>query len=87
MWVHIYKSQAYITKFRTNQRKTSESIGHSAIFSAWEVSKHEVFSGPYFPVFGLNTGKYGPGKTPYLDNFHAVFATKKTIKDYFLWIL
>ena len=19
-----------------------------------------VFSGPYFPVFGLNTGKYGP---------------------------
>ena len=30
------------------------------------------FSGPYFPVFGLNTGKYGPEKTPYLDTFHAV---------------
>ena len=30
------------------------------------------FSGPYFPVFGLNTGKYGPEKTPYLDHFHAV---------------
>ena len=43
------------------------------------------FSGPHFPVFGLNTeiyrvntvlqsntGKYGPEKTPYLDTFHAV---------------
>ena len=39
------------------------------------------FSGPYFPVFGLNTetygvspntGKYGPEKTPYLDTFHAM---------------
>ena len=31
-----------------------------------------VFSGPYFPVFSPDTGKYGPEKTPYLDNFHAV---------------
>ena len=30
------------------------------------------FSGPYFPVFGLNTGKYGPEKTPYLDTFYTV---------------
>ena len=30
------------------------------------------FSGPYFPVFSPNTGKYGPEKTPYLDTFHAV---------------
>ena len=46
-----------------------------------EVSKYGVFSGPYFPVFGLNTGifvfspnagKYGPENTPYLDTFHAV---------------
>ena len=36
------------------------------------------FYGPYFPVFGLNTGifspntgKYGPEKTLYLDTFHA----------------
>ena len=26
----------------------------------------------YFPVFGLNTGKNGPEKTPYLGTFHAV---------------
>ena len=35
------------------------------------------FSGPYFPAFGLNTGKYGPEKTPYLDTFHAVFGKAK----------
>ena len=45
--------------------------------AAYKVSKYRVFSGPYFPVFGLNTevpntGKYGPEKTPYLDTFHAV---------------
>ena len=28
-------------------------------------------SGPYFPAFGLNTGKYGPEIPPYLDTFHA----------------
>ena len=55
---------------------------------AWKVSKYGVFSGPYFPTFGLNTerywdtpylsvfrpnvGKHGPDKTPYLNTFHAV---------------
>ena len=27
-------------------------------FILWKVSKHGVFSGPYFPAFGLNTEKY-----------------------------
>ena len=27
-----------------------------------------------FTVFSPNKGKYTPEKTPYLDNFHAVFA-------------
>ena len=54
--------------------------------TAWKVSKYGIISGPYFPVFGLNTeiyeantsvfspnaGKYGPEITPYLDTFHAV---------------
>ena len=34
--------------------------------------KYGIFSGPYFPVFELNTGKYGPEKTQYLDSFHTV---------------
>ena len=28
---------------------------------------------PFFPVFGLNTGKYGPEKTLHLGTFHAVY--------------
>ena len=32
-----------------------------------------IIFGPYFPVFGLNTGEYGPEITPYLDTFHAMF--------------
>ena len=32
---------------------------------------HGVISGPYFPVFSPNTGKYGPETIPYLDTFHA----------------
>ena len=36
------------------------------------MSKYEVFFGRYFPVFGLNTGKYGPENTSYLDTFHIV---------------
>ena len=42
------------------------------LITAWKVSKYGVISGPYFPVFELNTGKYGPEITPYFDTFHAV---------------
>ena len=41
-------------------------------YAVWKVSKCEVLSGLYFHVFGLNTGKYGPEKAPYLDIFHTV---------------
>ena len=40
--------------------------------AAWKVTKYGIFFGPYFLVFGLNTGKYGPEKIPHLDTFHAV---------------
>ena len=43
-------------------------------YTAWKVSKNEVFSGLFSSVFGLNTGKYEPEKTPYLDTFHVVNA-------------
>ena len=63
-------------------------------FCLSKVSKYEVISGPYFPVFSLNTGKYGPEKIPYLDTLHALNFTMKetfavsclsynqTIRDY-----
>ena len=40
--------------------------------TARKVFKYRVLSGLYFPAFNPNAGKYGPEKTPYLDNFHAV---------------
>ena len=46
-----------------------------------------VISGPYFPVLGLNTGKYGPEITPYLDTFHGVTTSRqqfKLSKSYFI---
>ena len=43
------------------------------------MSKYGVISGPYFPVFGLNTGKYGPEITPYLDTFHAVMHSQNLV--------
>ena len=39
---------------------------------ALKVSKYEVFSRLYFPVFSLNTGKCRPEKAPSVDTFHAV---------------
>ena len=41
-----------------------------------KVPKYGVFSGPYFLVFGLNTGKYGPEKTPNRVTFYTVVAIK-----------
>ena len=55
-------------------------------FTAWKASKYGVFSGPYFPVCGLNTEIYGvylrvqseyrkirTRKNQFLDTFRAVF--------------
>ena len=36
----------------------------------------------YLSVFSPNTGKYGPEKTPYLDNFHAVHAAVIVLKNF-----
>ena len=44
------------------------------VSTVWKVSKYRVISGPYFPVFKLNTEIYGDGPeiTPYLGTFNAV---------------
>ena len=45
------------------------------ISTAWKVSKYGVISSPYFPVFGLNTGKYGPEITRCLHTFYVVITS------------
>ena len=37
------------------------------------MSKYGVFTGRYFPVFGLNTGKYGPQKNSIFGTVQALF--------------
>ena len=59
--------------------------------TGWKGSKYGVFSGPYFLVFGLTTGKYEPEKTPHLDTFRAVwfswdFPQNKYINWLFVYI-
>ena len=46
------------------------------------MSKYRVISGPYFPVFGVNTGIYEPEITPYLDTLHPVPALNYVINKY-----
>ena len=51
------------------------------------MSKYGVISGPYFAVFGLNIGKYGPEINSYLDTFHAVIplvAASVNLEDSFM---
>ena len=61
------------------------------------MSKYGIFSGPYFPVFGLNTeiygvnspimGKRGLGKALYLATFHAVTMLLTSLWCFFLLTL
>ena len=41
----------------------------------------EFFIVSYFPAFGLNTGKYRPENTPYLEAFQAVTIAQRVISD------
>ena len=42
-------------------------------YTFWKVSKYGAYSDLYFPVFGLNTEKYGPEQTSYwATTFHIV---------------
>ena len=70
--VNVIETNKYgYTDFKqTHQIKSSPM--QSDLFAAWKVSKYRVISGPYFTVFGLNIGKYGPEITFYLDTFQAL---------------
>ena len=59
-------------------RKTQNSK-QVCVFTLHEKCRNTEFFWyfPYFPVFGLYTGKCGPERTPHLDFFHAVLLSKK----------
>ena len=74
--LHLINYTAFVIQLTINQMLSdcNGTRSHNHLVrkrsTAWKVSKYGVFSGPYFPVLGLNTGKHRPEKTPYLDTFH-----------------
>ena len=71
--IGFLKSNEVLVSFKVKQRNcVIENINVEKSSTAWKVSKYGAISDPYFPLFGLNTGKYGPEITPYLDTFQAV---------------
>ena len=72
--VFIYWPEAHLVLSQTSMMKLFAQIvnGWKSPSTAWKFSKYVVISGLYFPVFGQNTGKYGPEIISYLDTFHAV---------------
>ena len=52
-WLHVLKSSKGSYMYLHCQ------LNGNAPNTAWKVTKCGVFSGPYFPVFGMNKGIYG----------------------------
>ena len=52
------------------------------ICPSWKVSRYGVFSGLYFPVFGLNNGKYGREETPYISEHRKCSVKKGVLKNF-----
>ena len=86
IWFRVYRaSKSIVIRISITDWKTRNL---NLFLTVWKVSKHGVFSGPYFPVCRLNTEIYGvyqriqsvywkirTRKTPYLDTFHEVSNT------------
>ena len=70
---------------RDSHHRKSPTCWDQDLSTAWKVPKCGVISGPYFSVFGLNTGKYGPETTPYLDTFHAMDPSQNLSSVYVEW--
>ena len=88
--IYLREGTQYLPKMQSHYFKKSNMWVWRTSFIKFLLSvKHCVFSGPYFPVFGLNTGKYEPEKTSYftqwikLENIHKIinssWAPKNTV--------
>ena len=84
MEVYIYVCMKIIVSSTNTSSKTVKHTYFSAC-TAWKVSKSRVIFGPYFAVFELNTGKYGPEINPYLDTFHNVMVYQDITSVIIYW--
>ena len=71
LWLQ-YINQKFITNIKRAMSWFFETVVLLPSRALREVSKYGVFSGPYFPAFSPDAGKYGPEKNPYLNTFYAV---------------
>ena len=89
LWIkcyHLNKGSRIVEKKNINNVLLYSAIQTPGAIkdTGWKVSNYGVISGPYFPLFGPNTGKYGPEITPYLDTILAVIALQfeqKHVRD------
>ena len=56
------KSRPLAKKRKLHSNPRYDPDNFCAANTAWKVSEDGIFSGPYFPVFSPNTGKYVPEK-------------------------
>ena len=66
----VFKNYCFCRINSPDFHKWKQNFGDS-VQCVKSVLIRSLFSGPYFPVFSPNTGKYGPAKTLHLDSFHA----------------
>ena len=72
-WINVYYAKSKRLLDWLFWSKNSNYQFELKFGTSWKVSKYGVISGPYFPVFGMSTGKYESEVTPYLDTFHSVW--------------
>ena len=68
--IFLTKTNEKLSSHYSNHLKAVDTYLEQA-HSAWSIRTWS-YSGPYFPAFELNTGKYGPEITLYLDTFNVV---------------
>ena len=70
--LHNFFINDYLEQLMWTSRSIYKLTEIIYIHTAQKGSEYRVFLSKCFPVFSLNTGKYGPEKTPYLDSLYAV---------------
>ena len=55
LWFLYTNQNAGIFNLQNLLNKSRYEVEFLCGYTAWKVSKYGVFSGPYFPIFGLNT--------------------------------
>ena len=67
----VFMENSYLQKWITNFRKSDNVKNSPTVYN--ELKYYCVKVSQYVVIYGLNTEKYRPEITPYLDTFHVVY--------------